>query len=61
MGPVAELDVDPVAAGFRVVVSGHSHKPSVEEHDGVLYVNSGYAKLGTAPGNALLAFSIDGK
>jgi polyvinyl alcohol dehydrogenase (cytochrome) len=28
---------------------------------GMLYVNSGYANFGTAPGNALLAFSIDGK
>jgi putative phosphoesterase len=38
---VAELDLDPAAAGFQVVVSGHSHKPSVEERDGVLYVNPG--------------------
>lgn len=38
---VAELDVDPVIAGFQVVVSGHSHHPSVEERDGVLYVNPG--------------------
>jgi predicted phosphodiesterase len=40
---VAELDLDPVAAGFRVVVSGHSHKPSVIENGGVLYVNPGSA------------------
>lgn len=38
---LAELDLDPVAAGFRVVVSGHSHQPRVEERDGVLYVNPG--------------------
>ena len=38
---VAELDLDPVAAGFQVVVSGHSHQPSVEQRDGVLYVNPG--------------------
>jgi putative phosphoesterase len=38
---VAELDLDPVAAGFQVVVSGHLHRPSVEERDGVLYVNPG--------------------
>jgi uncharacterized protein len=36
---VAELDLDPVAAGFRVIVSGYSHRPSVQERDGVLYVN----------------------
>jgi putative phosphoesterase len=38
---LAELDLDPVAAGFRVVVSGHSHHPSAEEREGVLYVNPG--------------------
>jgi putative phosphoesterase len=40
---LAELDVDPVAAGFRVVVTGHSHKPSMQERDGVLYLNPGSA------------------
>jgi predicted phosphodiesterase len=29
--------------GCRVVVSGHSHKPKIEERDGVLYVNPGSA------------------
>ena len=29
--------------GARVVVTGHSHKPKVEERDGVLYVNPGSA------------------
>jgi putative phosphoesterase len=38
-----ELDVDPAATGFRVVVAGHSHKPVVTERDGVLYVNPGSA------------------
>ena len=38
---IAELDVDPAAGGFRVVVSGHSHKPGIGERDGVLYVNPG--------------------
>ena len=37
------LDLDPRAAGFDVVVSGHSHKPSREERDGVIYVNPGSA------------------
>jgi len=40
---LAELDLDPVAAGFQVVVSGHSHHPRVERRDGVLYVNPGSA------------------
>jgi len=40
---LAELDLDPMAAGFQVVVSGHSHHPLVERRDGVLYVNPGSA------------------
>jgi len=40
---LAQLDIDPSAAGARVVVSGHSHKPTVEERSGVLYVNPGSA------------------
>ncbi|HZM43945.1 MAG TPA: metallophosphoesterase family protein [Burkholderiales bacterium] len=39
----SELDIDPAAAGFRVVVCGHSHKPVVETREGVLYVNPGSA------------------
>jgi hypothetical protein len=38
---LAQLDLDPVAAGFHVVVSGHSHQPRIDERDGVLYVNPG--------------------
>lgn len=40
---IGELDVDPAAAGYRVVVSGHSHKPSAVERDGVLFLNPGSA------------------
>ena len=40
---VHELDLDPAAAGFRVVVSGHSHQPAQREKDGVLYLNPGSA------------------
>ena len=40
---VNEMDVDPAAAGFRVVVTGHSHKPLVTERDAVLFVNPGSA------------------
>lgn len=40
---LAELALDPVAAGFHVVVSGHSHRPAVSQRDGVLYVNPGSA------------------
>ena len=40
---VKELNFDPVARGIQVVISGHSHKPSVGNRDGVLYVNPGSA------------------
>jgi len=40
---VAAIDIDPRAAGVQVVVSGHSHRPSVRRDNGVLYVNPGSA------------------
>ena len=40
---VKELDLDPVATGVDVVISGHSHKPSITERDGVRFVNPGSA------------------
>jgi putative phosphoesterase len=40
---LAQLDLKPKAAGFSVVVSGHSHIPKQEMRDGVLYFNPGSA------------------
>ena len=40
---LAELDLDPVAAGIDVIVSGHSHRPRIATVDGVLHVNPGSA------------------
>ena len=40
---VHDLDIDPVAAGVAMVVSGHSHKASVTARDGVIYFNPGSA------------------
>ena len=37
------LDINPRAAGVDVVVSGHSHKPSIKEKDGLMYLNPGSA------------------
>lgn len=37
------LDLDPGAAGFQIVVSGHSHKPGQTERKGVMYINPGSA------------------
>ena len=40
---LAQLDLKPEAAGFSVVISGHSHVPKQESRDGVLYFNPGSA------------------
>ena len=40
---VKRMDLDPGKAGFHVVISGHSHQPSVTNHNGVLFVNPGSA------------------
>jgi putative phosphoesterase len=37
------LDLDPAEAGFKGVISGHSHYPTVNKKHGVLYVNPGSA------------------
>ncbi len=37
------LDLDPVAAGFNAVISGHSHIHKIEERNGVLFLNPGSA------------------
>jgi len=40
---LGQLDLKPEAAGFRVVIYGHSHQPKIEEKNGVLYFNPGSA------------------
>ena len=40
---VRDLDINPAAAGVAMVVSGHSHKASVQVRDGVIYFNPGSA------------------
>jgi putative phosphoesterase len=40
---LAALDIDPAAANVAVVISGHTHRPRIEEKGGVLYLNPGSA------------------
>ena len=40
---LAQLDLKPEAASFKVVISGHSHVPKQETRNGVLYFNPGSA------------------
>lgn len=38
-----ELNLNPAAAGFAAVVSGHSHQPKIHKEGGVCYLNPGSA------------------
>ena len=40
---LGDLDLDPAAAGFDLVISGHSHQPKIETVGGVVYLNPGSA------------------
>lgn len=40
---LAELDLEPKAAGVRAVIFGHSHRPEATVKDGILYLNPGAA------------------
>ena len=40
---IHEINLDPVAAGFDAVISGHSHNPKIENKKGVFFINSGSA------------------
>lgn len=38
-----ELDIKPEVADIQVVVSGHTHRPKINNQNGVLYINPGSA------------------
>lgn len=40
---IQQLDLDPKAAGIRVVISGHTHRASLEEKNNVVFLNPGSA------------------
>ena len=40
---LSKLDLKPEAAGFKIVIYGHSHVPKQEQRNGVLYFNPGSA------------------
>ena len=54
---ISTLDLDPAAAGFAAVISGHTHRPLVTTRRGVLYLNPGSAgprRFAVPPSVALL-------
>ena len=40
---ISRMDIEPSCAHVRVVIHGHSHRPAIQEHNGVLYLNPGSA------------------
>jgi len=40
---IAEMRLNPAAAGYQAVISGHSHQPRITRDHGVLYINPGSA------------------
>jgi putative phosphoesterase len=40
---LSRLECDPNTASVKAVISGHSHRPSITTHKGVLYLNPGSA------------------
>ena len=44
---LGDLNLDPVTAGFGIVISGHSHRPRAETIDGMLYLNPVRGRAGS--------------
>jgi len=56
------LDVDPNKAGFKAIISGHTHRPDVYEQSGVTFLNPGsasYPKFGNPASAALIQIQGD--
>jgi putative phosphoesterase len=49
-----QLDLEPAAAGFSAVISGHTHRPSIDKRNGVLFLNPGTAGPFRSPASVAL-------
>ena len=59
---ILDLQLDPQAAGFHVVIHGHLHIPQIRDRDDTLYLNPGSPstpRQGSKPGVALLRIRGD--
>jgi putative phosphoesterase len=52
---LADIDLDPAAAGIHLVVSGHTHRFEETRQNGVVYLNPGSARQPRAGGPASMA------
>jgi uncharacterized protein len=57
-----ELDLDPAAGGFSAIISGHSHRPSIQHRKNALLLNPGSAGPGRfdLPASVALIYVKDG-
>lgn len=54
---IYQLDIDPESINIKAVISGHTHRPSIQEKNGVIYLNPGSASFprnGHAPSMAII-------
>jgi hypothetical protein len=59
---LADIDLDPAAAGIDLVISGHTHRFEEIRKNGVLYLNPGSARLPRSGSSASMALiTIQGK
>ena len=60
---LGKIDLDPVVSGFGAIICGHSHRPSIQSCNGILFVNPGSAgpkRFEMQPSVAFI-YVIDGK
>jgi hypothetical protein len=60
---LSRIDLEPMAAGIHVVISGHTHRSALERRGGVLYLNPGSASFprhGTSSTVARLVVNAEG-
>jgi putative phosphoesterase len=57
------LDLDPAAAGVKIVICGHTHQAQIKTIDGVLYLNPGSASYGRygSPGSVAILKLANGR
>jgi len=50
------ISIDPESADVRIIISGHTHRPSAIQKNGILYLNPGSASFPRGGDKASMAF-----